>query len=158
MTEALDNGALTLAREPCDVRQMLEDTIGQQDPAARARIRLGKCPDGTFAMDGTLTGVAIGNLLTNALRYSPPESAVEVDALRDAAGLRIRVADHGPGLGADELDRLGTLYFRGTTALGKKGSGLGYHFTRRIVEAHGGTLTARSNAGAGLEVEVFLPG
>jgi len=158
MTEALDNGALTLAREPCGVRQMLEDTIGQQDPAARARIRLGKCPDGTFAMDGTLTGVAIGNLLTNALRYSPPESAVEVDALRDAAGLRIRVADHGPGLGADELDRLGTLYFRGTTALGKKGSGLGYHFTRRIVEAHGGTLTARSNAGAGLEVEVFLPG
>jgi signal transduction histidine kinase len=157
MTEALDNGALALSLRPCRIEQVLEDTIRQQDDAARARIHLRQCPDGAFEVDCTLIGVAIGNLLTNALRYSPPDSAVEVGAALDDAGLRIRVADHGPGLGVDELDKLGAPYFRGAAALGKKGSGLGYHFTRRIVEAHGGTLTAGSNAGGGLEVEVFLP-
>jgi signal transduction histidine kinase len=157
MTEALDNGALALSRKPCVIRQVLEETLSQQDGAARARIQLRSCPDGAFEMDATLVGVAVGNLLANALRYSPLDSPVEVDAARNAQGLRIRVADHGPGLDADELEQLGRLYFRGAAALGKKGSGLGYHFTRRIVQAHGGTLTARSEAGAGLEVEIFLP-
>ena len=84
-------------------------------------------------------------------------SLVEIGATLSDTGLRIRVADHGPGLDADELDKLGEPYFRGAAALGKKGSGLGYHFTRRIVEAHAGTLTARSGMDVGLEVEVFLP-
>lgn len=158
MTEALDNGALALARRPCRIRQVLEDAMRQQAPAARARIRLQEFPDGTFEADSTLIGVAIGNLLTNALRYSPADSTVDVGVKQDDAGLRIRVADHGPGLTADELEKLGAPYFRGAAALGKNGSGLGYHFTWRIVEAHGGTLTASSNAGAGLAVEIFLPG
>lgn len=117
-------------------------------------------PPGTpcaFEVDHTFIGVAIGNLLTNALRYSPPDSVVEVGATLDEAGLRIRVADHGPGLAVEELDRLGAPYFRGASALGKKGSVLGYHFTRRIVEAHSGALTASPNPGGGLEVEIFLP-
>lgn len=158
MTEALDNGALALSRTPCRIRQMLEDAIRQQAAAIRSRIQLQECPEGTFEVDSTLIGVAIGNLLANALRYSPPERPVEVGATLDETGLRIRVADHGPGLDTGELDKLGAPYFRGAAALGKKGSGLGYHFTQRIVEAHGGTLTARSGAVAGLEVEIFLPG
>ena len=158
MTEALDNGALSLSRTPCRIRQMLEDTIRQQPADLRSRIHLKECSEGTFEVDSTLIGVAIGNLLTNALRYSPPDSPVEIAAIRDDTGLRIRVADHGPGLDADELDKLGAPYFRGAAALGKKGSGLGYHFTRRIVEAHAGTLAARSGTDAGLEVEIFLPG
>ena len=157
MTEALDNGALSLSRTPCRIRQMLEDTIRQQPADLRSRIRLQEFSEGTFEVDSTLIGVAIGNLLTNALRYSPPDSPVEIAAIRDDTGLRIRVADHGPGLDADELDKLWAPYFRGAAALGKKGSGLGYHFTRRIVEAHGGTLTARSGTDAGLKVEIFLP-
>lgn len=158
MTEALDNGALSLARTPCRIRQLLEDAVRQQPADLRSRMHLQECPEGAFEVDSTLIGVAIGNLLTNALRYSPPDSPVEIGATLGGTGLRIRVADHGPGLDADELDKLGAPYFRGAAALGKKGSGLGYHFTRRIAEAHGGTLTARSGADAGLEVEIFLPG
>ncbi len=157
MTEALDNGALALSLQPCRIRQLLEDAIRQQDDAGRARLHILECPDGAFAMDHTFIGVAIGNLLTNALRYSPPDSAVEIGAALDETGLRIRVADHGPGLDVDKLDKLGAPYFRGAAALGKKGSGLGYHFTRRIVEAHGGALTAGTSPGGGLEVEIFLP-
>lgn len=158
MTGALDNGALSLSRTPHRIPQMLNDIIRQQPATNRLRINLKECFEGTFEVDSTLIGVAIGNLLTNALRYSPPDSPVDISATLRDAGLSILVADHGPGLNADEMDKLGAPYFRGTTALGKKGSGLGYHFTRRIVEAHGGALTARSGTGAGLQVEIFLPG
>ncbi len=158
MTEALDNGALTLSRRPYRIRRVLEDAIRQQAHDARARIQLKECPEGIFEVDSTLIGVAIGNLLTNALRYSPPDSSVEIGVTLDNTGLRIRIADHGPGLDADELGKLGAPYFRGAAASEKKGSGLGYHFTRRIVEAHGGKLTARANTThIGLEVEIFLP-
>ncbi|MQP74508.1 hypothetical protein CQ393_01180 [Stenotrophomonas sp. MYb238] len=158
MTEALDHGALEVSPVPWSVRGLLEEAIERQEETAIGRLRLGECPDGDFMLDPTLVGVAIGNLLANALRYSPPQSPVELAATLDGAGLRIRVSDRGPGMGQDELDKLGTPYFRGTASLGKKGSGLGYHFTRRIVEAHGGRLTAHSNIGSGLEVEIFLQG
>ncbi len=157
MTEALDHGALVVSPAPCSLRVLLEEAIQQQGDAGSGRLRLGGCPEGGFVLDPTLVGAAIGNLLANALRYSPPHSQVDVAATRDGTGLRIRVADQGPGMSQDELDRLGTPYFRGAASLGKKGSGLGYHFTRRIVAAHGGSLTARSDAGTGLEVEIFLP-
>ena len=157
MTEALDHGALALSRVPCCVRTLLENAIAQQGEVVAARLHLRQCPEGMFDLDPTLAGVAVGNLLANALRYSPPESRVEVGAALAPTGLRIHVTDQGPGMGEEELRRLGTPYFRGASSLGKKGSGLGYHFTRRIVEAHGGCLTARSGVGGGLEVEIFLP-
>ncbi len=171
MTEALDHGALLLSRRPYPVKELLENAIrvqgglgagaqesGGHEGSTYERIRLAECPeDGeTFDLDPTLMGIAIGNLLANALRYAPPGSPVEVGASLDEKGLSIRVTDHGPGLSLDELEKLGTPYFRASSSLGQKGSGLGYHFTRHIVEAHGGTLTAWSQPGDGLEVEIQL--
>lgn len=158
MTEALDHGALVLSRERCAIRPLLETAARMQGDQAGERIRLAVTPDdAAFDLDPTLFGVAVGNLLGNALRYSPPDSAVEVAAVLNAEGLRIRVADRGPGMSKDELAQLGMPYYRAGSSLGKKGSGLGYHFTRRIVQAHGGELTARSQSGQGMEVEIFLP-
>ncbi|MDP1613748.1 MAG: sensor histidine kinase [Sulfuritalea sp.] len=157
MTEALDHGALALKREHCAVRPLLEAAVLVQGEHAGERIRLAVTPDNaSFDLDPTLIGVAVGNLLGNALRYSPADSAVEVAAILDGAGLRIRVTDQGPGMREDELAQLGMPYYRAASSLGKKGSGLGYHFTRRIVETHGGTLTALAQAGSGLEVEIRL--
>ncbi len=160
MTEALDHGGLALSRETCVIREVIEAAIRAQGEAAGARIQLKACPrDARFLLDSTLISAALGNLLTNALLYSPSESQVEISATLDAPGkgLRIRVVDHGPGVSSDELEKLGTPYFRASSSLGKKGSGLGYHFTRRIVEAHDGILTARPALPSGLEVEIFLP-
>lgn len=157
MTEALDHGALLIARTPCRVRQVLVDAIRQQSEVVRPRIHLQECSEGVFELDTVLIGVAIGNLLTNALRYSPSESPVEVRAILSGSGLSICITDYGSGLDVNELDKLGAPYFRGAAAQAKKGSGLGYYFTRRIVEAHGGTLTARLGTNTGLTVEIFLP-
>jgi signal transduction histidine kinase len=158
MTEALDHGALALALERSALRPLLEAAVRAQGDAAGERVRLDVTPDdATFDVDPTLLGVAIGNLLGNALRYSPAESPVELTVQLGSDGLHLRVADRGPGLGHEELARLGMPYYRAASSQGKKGTGLGFHFTQRIVQAHGGTLSARNRTDGGLEVELSLP-
>jgi signal transduction histidine kinase len=158
ITEALEHGGLALAREQCAIRPLLENAIRQQGEAAERRVALRVSPDDAMhSLDPTLMNVAIGNLLANALRYSPEESPLEIIVAQDEQGLRIEVRDQGPGVSPDELPRLGTPYFRAASSMGKKGSGLGYHFTQRIVAAHGGVMAARSPEGSGLTVEVVLP-
>ncbi len=124
---------------------------------------------GTVAIyvDGVVAWQARGSRVWNSFtnpgwrdlggNYPPAGSPVEVQAVLDEAGLRLRVSDYGPGLDEAALEKLGTPYFRAGTSLGKKGSGLGYHFTQRIVQAHGGGLRAHSGAGRGLVVEISLP-
>ncbi|MDD5333954.1 MAG: sensor histidine kinase [Rhodoferax sp.] len=157
LTEALDHQAMALSREPCAIRPLLEGVLQMQREEVGERIQLTVVPpDALFHLDPTLIGMAVGNLVANALRYSPPDSPVEIAATVDATGLRIRVVDRGPGMREEELAMLGQPYYRAGSSLGKKGSGLGYYFTRRIVEAHGGSLRASSRSGEGMEVEIRL--
>lgn len=157
LTEALDHQAMELACESCALRPLLEGVVQMQREEVGERILLSVVPlDARFDLDPTLIGMAVGNLVANALRYSPPDSPVEVSATVDATGLRICVADRGPGMREEELAQLGQPYYRAGSSLGKKGSGLGYYFTRRIVEAHGGSLHANARPGEGMEVEMRL--
>ena len=84
-------------------------------------------------------------------------SEVKISAVVDHNGLVIRVTDEGAGLSKEELAMLGMPYYRASSSIGKKGSGLGYHFSHRIVEAHGGSLQADCPLGKGLEVIIRLP-
>lgn len=157
MTEALDHKAISPARQQCAIDNLFAQSVQQLDQEAQQRLRFTTTPlDATFLLDAALIQAALINLINNALRYSPPESVVSVTATQRAAGLSIAVTDCGAGLSAAELDSLGKPYFRAASSQGKAGSGLGYYFARRIVEAHGGTLTARSSKCGGLEVEIWL--
>ncbi len=115
-------------------------------------------PDGNVLIDRHLIGIAIGNLLNNALRYSEPDTSVELSALCEKDKLSVTVRDHGPGVSLAELANLGTPYYRANSSVGKSGTGLGFYFCHRIVEAHGGTLTARNIEEGGLETCIELPG
>ncbi|MDD5332744.1 MAG: sensor histidine kinase [Rhodoferax sp.] len=158
LTEALDHQAMALTRESCAIHSLLDGAVSMQRETVGERLVLIVVPpDARFNLDPTLTGMAVGNLVTNALRYSPSDSTVEIAATVDSTGLCIRVADRGSGMREEELALLGQPYYRAGSSLGKKGSGLGYYFTRRIVEAHGGSLHASSRPGGGMEVTLRLP-
>ncbi len=157
LTEALAHHAMALSREPCAIRPLLEGVTHMLGEEGGKRVALEVIPpDAVFDLDPGLMGMAVGNLLGNALRYSPPDSPVEIVATLEGTGLRIQVADRGPGMSDDELAQLGMPYYRANSSLGKKGSGLGYHFTHRIVEAHGGSLQASSRPNGGLAVDITL--
>ncbi|MBB3062775.1 sensor histidine kinase [Microbulbifer rhizosphaerae] len=157
--EVLDqHKALALAPVPCRLRPLLERVIHMLGETTSERVTLLVLPeDAVYTLDRDMIEMAVGNLVGNALRYTPQDSQVTVSARVDDGGLFIQVEDQGEGLSSDELKQLGVPYYRASTSLGKKGSGLGYYFTRRVAEAHGGTLQAHSVPGQGLQVAIRLP-
>ena len=91
------------------------------------------------------------NLLGNAAKYSPPGAPIEVRVERRDARAWIEVVDRGFGIGAEDLERIFEKFARGRDGRARKvpGHGLGLYLSRRIVQAHGADLTARSVPGEG---------
>ncbi|MBK8024089.1 MAG: PAS domain S-box protein [Chloroflexi bacterium] len=107
---------------------------------------------------------AIGNLLDNAIKYTPPGGKVALEVKGAEGGYaRLRVRDTGSGIGASELPRVFDRFYRGepTLANGRRiempGVGLGLPIAREIIEAHGGLITLRSTLGIGTAVYFTLP-
>lgn len=108
-------------------------------------------------MDLALMTQVIVNLLDNALKYSPPGSPVEVRAQTKGEMLEIEVADHGPGLPEEDLQRVFDKFYRVRRPEGAGGAGLGLSICKGIVEAHGGLIRAENRAGGGAKFTVALP-
>ncbi|GAA3980600.1 sensor histidine kinase [Hymenobacter antarcticus] len=147
-----------------DVRldELLWEVREAVPPALRNRLRidLGNLPDDPAELEikgnRALLSRALGNLVDNALKYSGPAQPVEV-ALRCAAGqCRIRVADAGLGIAADDLPNVFQPFFRAASARGVAGHGVGLPLSRRIVELHGGTIAISSEPGRGTVAEVVF--
>lgn len=157
-TEARQHAPLPLKVADCALRDFLESEINSLGQEAQSRVDL-RLPQvlTQWPLDRTLMGMALRNLLINALRYSPQDKPVVMRVQSLIGELVISVADEGPGLGQDELAQLGQPYYRAPSSSGKQGTGLGYFFSRQIVNAHGGRLEARNQPGGGLIVSVHLP-
>lgn len=99
------------------------------------------------------------NLLSNASKYSPARSDIEVGMVSVADGVQIEVADNGIGIGRSDLARLFTPFFRVDSEQARKveGTGLGLVIVKSIVECHGGHISIESTPGVGTIMRVFLP-
>lgn len=156
VSESLDNKVLSV--ESASIPSLLHNVLKLVGESDAKRLSISVSPDNAqFPLDKNLMEMAVGNLVNNALRYSSPTSPVILSATVDNGGLTIQVKDNGPGLSEEELDMLGQPYYRTNTSLGKKGSGLGLYFTRRVVDALNGKLQAHSGPDKGLSVTIVLP-
>jgi two-component system OmpR family sensor kinase len=99
----------------------------------------------------------LANLLGNALRHSPPGETVRMSAHRAPGGVKIEVADHGPGIAADAAERVFDRFYRADPARATRGSGLGLAIVRDLAEASGGFAFAENAAEGGARVGVVLP-
>jgi two-component system sensor histidine kinase MprB len=93
---------------------------------------------------------AVSNLVDNAVKWSPPGGAVELDL----AGGTLTVRDHGPGFADEDLPRVFERFYRAEGARGMPGSGLGLAIVRQAAEAHGGSVQAANAPGAGALLRV----
>lgn len=110
--------------------------------------------------DGDRLAQVFTNLIDNAIGHTPPGGQVTVSAVPFDGGLRISVADNGPGIPPDEINRVFERFYQvdKSRARGnRKGTGLGLTITRQIVEAHGGHIHVESDLGAGTAFIVWLP-
>jgi two-component system, OmpR family, sensor histidine kinase KdpD len=108
--------------------------------------------------DAVLFEQALGNVLENAFRHTPAASPVEVAAFSERGEVVVDVRDAGAGLPPHELERVFEKFFRGRRALQTTGTGLGLSITRGLMQAMGGSVTARNNSkpAIGLTVQLRL--
>jgi signal transduction histidine kinase len=107
-------------------------------------------------VDARLLSQVLSLLIANAANYSPPGTEIAVSVSNAAEKLRISIADRGPGLKSGEENRIFEKFYRspGTPA---GGIGLGLSIAKRLVEAHGGQITAGNRPGGGSIFVVELP-
>lgn len=148
-SERIGQSNAALRPEPCSPAALLEE-IEREWQSTRLRCELGDLPE-TMVCDAGLLKIAISNLISNALRYSPAELPVVLSATVDADtdDILFRVRDQGCGLHEDEIGKIFEKYFRGRQAQTQTGAGLGLHLVDWIVRDHGGTIEVESRSGEG---------
>jgi len=156
------SGSLALAQSEFDAGTVVRQCAEACAPAAAARgIRLDCVADTGLLMTGDpgRIGQVVDNLVSNAIKFTPPGGRVELLASRHDGSVRIEVADTGMGIPADEQDQLFDRFFRTARAQGEAiaGAGLGLSIAKAIVEAHRGHISCRSVEGEGTTFAVDLP-
>ena len=148
--------------EPTALAELAADVVAGCQPEADRRdvaLRV-RAQDGLplAALDPGLIDRAVGNLLDNALRHTPPGGAVEVEVVRhDAAALAVSVRDTGQGIAPELLPRVFDRFVRADESRSSEGAGLGLAIVKRIATLHGGTVRVESVLGAGSTFSLVLP-
>lgn len=155
-------GSLELSPEPVVVGQIVHEAVDTVDGAARSRIvlELSLASEALVFWDRQSIRRVLTNLLTNALKYSPPGSPVTLSVRQDGASVEIAVRDEGMGLVADEKANLFQRYSRSAEARerGVPGVGLGLFACKGLVEGHGGRISLESDGrDQGTTARIFLP-
>lgn len=141
-----------LLKELQDDMQVLADQKGQK---IKLEI-MDRIPD--LKADRELIFQALFNLLSNALKYSPENESVIIQASYSSAGIIIVVTDHGCGISKKDQEKVFNRFFRTDQARSsEQGYGLGLAITKKIIDLHGGKISLHSTPETGLTVEVFLP-
>ena len=152
-------GALRLHREPTDLARLVDDVVaGHRAAADDAGVTMSVEAEAGLPLleiDPSRIRQVVGNLVTNALRFTPAGGSISVDIGKDADGAWVRVRDTGPGIGAESLEHVFDRFYRSPDS---PGSGLGLPIARNLVEAHGGSIGIESPPGGGTHVRFTLPG
>lgn len=156
----LEGGLPGMLRESVDLMVLTHDRVAAARIDTQARgITLDLSNSGPLVVHGSgiLLERALDNVLANAIKFSPSDGVVHIDLIQVQQHAEVRIRDHGPGVPDDELDLLFRPFFRGTNAAQAGGHGLGLAIVQRIVQAHGGEVTAQNRKDGGLEVVMRLP-
>jgi PAS domain S-box-containing protein len=146
--------------EPLRIERIVQDVITRHrraHPERPVEVSMPEPPPLVLASQA-YTDQVISNLLTNAEKYSPAASPVEVAIDAPDRELRVRVLDQGAGIAPDEIEQVFRPFYRSRSTAGRaEGFGIGLTVCRRLVEAQGGTIWARPRAGGGTEFGFTLP-
>jgi two-component system, NtrC family, sensor histidine kinase GlrK len=143
--------AQRLVRRPTELAALVRGVIDEQALLWRGRGLQIDLHGGPLKgeVDADLLRSAVANLLANAIRYSPRNATINIELQRAGDGLQLEVADEGPGVAAEDRERIFEPFFRGQTQPGDgqlPGTGIGLSIVAETVAAHGGRVSLVANA------------
>jgi len=145
---------------PLDLAAFAHDLADLYEPVAdekALRLTIETGPDPILIRgDRHMLSRAIANLVENALKYTPAGGTIAVGVAAEGALARLTVADDGPGIPAEERERVFDRFYRLEASRTTEGNGLGLSLARAVVHLHGGTIALEDNA-PGLRAVVSLP-
>jgi len=151
------------ATEPQPLATIVERIIARFEPLAASRgIALRLAPHATDALIDVAPGivdVVVGNVVDNAVKFSPPDATIDVNITRTPSEVYVSVSDTGPGIPDDERPRVFERFFRGKSprAMGTPGVGLGLAIARMLMQRQRGAIDIDSKPGSGTTVTIRLP-
>ena len=156
-------GHMPLVKRPTDLRALIENTLTSFE--AQAAIQQVVLKSGgasslpTIDLDPDRIQQAIGILISNALRYTPPHGSITIATQAEKDNVLIEVSDTGSGIAPEDLSRVFERFYRADKSRAREsgGSGLGLAIAKSIVEAHGGTLLVTSELDKGTTLLMKLP-
>lgn len=155
-------GGFTMALKVQDIRPVLKDSIAMFEHAAHARNLelIATIPRKVLSsrIDKDKFAIAVQNLIDNALKYTN-SGAVRLDAEQVGDSIEIRISDSGIGITPHDTEHLFEKFYRNenATKMFTDGSGLGLFIVKKIVDAHGGTITVESKPGSGTTFILRIP-
>ena len=159
----LESGAVPLELSEVRAEALLDQVVAEwSEPASSRGIRIELepgSPELVLCVDADRMRQVLANLVANAIRHSPEVGRVLLSARAEGSTTRLEVADEGPGIPADDLERVFERFYRSDPARSADagGAGLGLAIARWIVELHGGTIRAAKAGPRGCRIVVELP-
>ncbi len=155
----LEAGALKIVKQPCDVQEVIGSVLEQlQERLGNRPVEVRVSP-GTplISVDYVLIVQVLVNVLDNALKYSPPDSPIDIQVQPAGAYVEIQVADRGIGIPKEDLTRIFDKFYRVQRPDNVSGTGLGLSICKGIAEAHGGFIGAENHPEGGTIITLALP-
>jgi two-component system sensor histidine kinase SenX3 len=154
----LEQGEIAFHAKASDLHQLVMSVCTNQpdEDQPRVQYKLSALPR-VAKVDAMLLEQAVQNLVSNALKYSPPSAPVLITGDLRGNDIAISVADGGVGIPADELGFVTERFFRARTAEGIPGTGIGLNFVSQIMQLHKGRLDVRSQEGEGSTFTLLFP-
>jgi two-component system OmpR family sensor kinase len=155
----LDQGR-PLDKKPIDLKTIAGDAADDARAVAPQRQITVSAPVPVVVEgDDTRLRQVLGNLVRNALVHTPQQTAVEISVTTEDSVGRMSVADHGPGLRPEEMERIFEPFYRADPSRSRDsgGAGLGLSIVSAVVSAHGGHVKVKETSGGGVTFEVELP-
>lgn len=113
--------------------------------------------DAFVLVDKKWTLEALGNVLENAVKYSPKQTTVILQASSLVTYVLVEIKDEGPGIPTDEQNKIYQRFYRGSSSTAVEGSGVGLYLTRKIIEGQGGTVMVKQRYPRGSNFQLTLP-
>lgn len=162
-----DSGELQLVMEPVDTAELVETAVRRLTPMAQSKEvtllgDIGSEPCIVLGDEGKLQQV-LANLIENAIRHTPTQGRVTVQlrpsATATGGDVQLVISDQGPGVDPADLPNIFERFWKGDRSRSRDsaGSGLGLAIVRKLVELHGGRISASLPEGGGLQVTITLP-